>query len=246
MGTISIRPKRMRRLQESAEDKEDKALLNPLSDSPMNAQPISLDLVRDALRRPLPGLRGQVWMAPSHRPTDPGYYERGAQRCRRAAVLFLLYPHRDELHTVLTVRPQTLPDHPGQVAFPGGARDEGESVVETALREAQEEVGVEPEKVEPLGRLTHIYIPPSNFCIQIVVGYAAERPVWRPNPAEVASLLEPPVAYFFDPVRRKVAIVEVDGQKRRIPYFDIEGHKVWGATAMAIAEFVTAVEEAAQ
>ncbi|NOX61318.1 MAG: CoA pyrophosphatase [Chloroflexi bacterium] len=209
-----------------------------------HASAVTLDLVRAALQRPLPGLRGQVWMAPSHRPTDPDYYARGARNCRRAAVLFLLFPVEGELHTVLTVRPKHLPDHPGQVAFPGGAKDGDESVEQTALREAQEEVGLDPALVEPLGRLTHIYIPPSNFCIQIVVGYASERPQWKPNPKEVATLLEPPVTYFFDPAHRDAVLVEVNGQKRRIPYFCIEGHRVWGATAMAIAEFVTAVEEA--
>ncbi len=181
-------------------------------------------------------------MAPIHR-LDPDLYTKGSQDCRRAAVLFLLYPYAGELTTVLTVRPQDLPDHPGQVAFPGGARDPGETVLETALREAQEEVGIDPALVEPLGRLTHIYIPPSHFCIQIVVGYSPTLPAFRPAPNEVAEILEVPVAHFFDPANQQAEERLIDGALRRVPFFRVGRHKVWGATAIAIAEFVTLVEE---
>ena len=207
--------------------------------------PVSLDidLVRTALAGPKPGLRGQARMAPRER-VDPALYERGSQDCRRAAVLLLLYPQHGELHTLLTVRPEHLPDHPGQVAFPGGAKDEDESVEETALREAQEEVGLDPALVEPIGRLTHIYIPPSHFCIQIVVGYTPDRPRWRINPAEVAELLEVPITHFFDYANWGEGIWEVRGEQRQVSYFRLGERKVWGATAMALAEFVTLIEEA--
>jgi len=200
--------------------------------------------IQAALAGPRPGLRAQALMSPRDR-IDPELYRQGSLDCRRAAVLVLLYPYLDKLHTLLTVRPETMPSHPGQVAFPGGSKDESESVLETALREGQEEVGLDPIQVEPLGRLTHIYIPPSHFCIQIQVGYTPQRPQWQPSPAEVAELLEVPVAHFFDRSNWQSANVTVDGQQRTIPYVAIGEHKVWGATAMAIAEFVVLVEEAA-
>ena len=206
---------------------------------------VDLEDIRSALQRPLPGLSGQLRMAPSHR-LDPELYAQGSKDCRRAAVLFLLYPNQGELYTLLTVRLQTLPDHPGQVAFPGGARDERESVLQTALREAQEEVGVDPSQVEPLGRLTHLYVPSSRFCVQVVVGYTSQRPVWRPNQDEIAELLEVPLSLFFDPANWCEETVVVNGARRRIPYFRIGSHRVWGATAMALAEFVTAVEAVQQ
>jgi 8-oxo-dGTP pyrophosphatase MutT (NUDIX family) len=200
--------------------------------------------IQNALSGSRPGLRAQALMSPRDR-LDPELYRRGSIDCRRAAVLFLLYPHRDELYTLLTVRPDTMPNHPGQVAFPGGSRDEEtESVLETALREGQEEVGLEPTLVEPLGRLTHIYIPPSHFCIQIQVAYTRHRPHWRPNPFEVAELLEVPIVHFFDRSNWRTIDVQRDGQQRTIPYFAIGEHRVWGATAMTIAEFVIMVEEA--
>jgi len=211
---------------------------------PISTLILNKEQIRAALAGPRPGLRAQALMSPKDR-LDPELYRKGSLDCRRAAVLFLLYPHQGELYTLLTVRPETMPSHPGQVAFPGGSRDdEQESVLETALREGQEEVGLDPFQVEPLGRLTHIYIPPSHFCIQIQVGYTPQRPQWQPSPAEVAELLEVPTPHFFDRTNWKSTDVETDGQIRTIPYITIENHKLWGATAMAIAEFVVMVEEA--
>lgn len=214
------------------------------SSSPhLHTPPITLADVRLALSHPRPGLRGQVLMGPRER-LHPALYEQGSRDCRRASVLLLLYPHRAELYTVLTVRPHHLPAHPGQVSFPGGSRDdETESVVDTALREAYEEVGVLPAQVEPLGRLTHIYIPPSHFCMQIVVGYTCHRPQWHINPAEVSELLEVPLRHFLDRHNWQSEMMTIRGEARRIPFFAISEHKVWGATAMALAEFVTMLDE---
>ncbi len=199
---------------------------------------LTIEAISAALRQPLPGPDGQRKMAPSHRP-DPEFYALGARDCRRAAILLLLYPHNDELYTVLIVRPHDLPDHPGQVAFPGGARNGKETVLQTALREAQEELGIDPAGVTPRGRLTHIYIPPSRFCIQIVVGYTPRRPLWRPAAYEVAEVIEAPIAHFLDPANQGSEERLIEGQIRLIPYYRLGEHKVWGATAMVIAEFTT-------
>ena len=204
---------------------------------------ITIKEIREALAGPLPGLRGQALMAPGYRPLDPKSYEEGSKTCRRAAVLLLLYPLNDQLYTVLTERQRTLSSHPGQVSLPGGSRDGGETVTETAIREAYEEIGVNPETVDVLGRLTHIYIRPSHFCIQIVVGYAANRPQWQPNPDEVGSLLEVPLTRFLDPTLRRTETIHRYGQDWRVPYFAINSHQVWGATAMALGEFATLLSE---
>ncbi|RUA16288.1 MAG: CoA pyrophosphatase [Clostridia bacterium] len=204
---------------------------------------ITIKEIREALAGPLPGLRGQALMAPGYRPLDQKSYEEGSKTCRRAAVLLLLYPLNDQLYTVLTERQRTLSSHPGQVSLPGGSRDGGETVTETAIREAYEEIGVNPETVEILGRLTHIYIRPSHFCIQIVVGYAANPPQWRPNPDEVECLLEVPLSRFFDPNLRRTEIIHRQERDWLVPYFAINDLQVWGATAMALGEFVTLLSE---
>lgn len=209
----------------------------------MNASPRSWAIVsiQAALRRPLPGPEGQRRMAPSHRP-PPELYTNHSRGCRRAAVLLLLYPHQGELYTVLTARRRDLPDHPGQVSLPGGARQGRETVEQTALREAQEELGLDAAQVTPLGRLTHLYIRPSHFCLQIVVGYTPHRPVWRPAAHEVAEVIETPIAHFLDPANQASEERLIDGQVRFIPFYRLGTHEVWGATAMVIAEFTAVLE----
>jgi 8-oxo-dGTP pyrophosphatase MutT (NUDIX family) len=203
---------------------------------------VTLADVRAAMQLPLPGLRGQARMAPADR-LDPELYARGSRDCRRAAVLLLVYPWQGDVYTVLTVRPRHLPDHPGQVSLPGGAKDEGETVEQTALREAEEEVGIDPGSVELLGRLTHLYIPPSRFCLQAVVGFTPVRPRWRIHPQEVSELLEVPLAHFLDHANWGQETWVVDGITRQVPFFRIGEHQIWGATAIVLAEFVTALEE---
>lgn len=120
--------------------------------------------------------------------------------------------------------------------------DAGESIEQAALREAAEEVGVDPAGVNTLGRLTPLHIPVSGFLLHPVVGVAARRPSFRPHAGEVARLLEVPVETLRHPavvrretrqLRRGGRLVDVD-----VPYFDVEGEKVWGATAMVLAELM--------
>lgn len=153
-------------------------------------------------------------------------------------MLILLYPRGDETHLVLTRRADTLPNHRGQIALPGGRREEGESVIETALREAWEEIGVLPEAVAVLGTLTPLYIPPSDFCVTPVVGWTAARPRWRPDAVEVAQVLEVPLCHLLDPATRREKTQQRDGAIRHIPYYLVQGHHVWGATAMMLSEFL--------
>jgi len=204
---------------------------------------LSLNDITQALAGPKPGLRGQQTMAPGYRPLDAKSYEDGSKTCRRAAVLLLLYPMDGHLYTVLTERRHDLSTHPSQISLPGGSRDGGETVTETAIREAYEEIGISPDNVTVLGRLTHIYIPPSHFCIQIVIGYAPKQLHWRPNPDEVATVIEAPISVFFDPAVRRSATLHREDQDWRVPYFAINDHKVWGATAMALGEFATLLQE---
>lgn len=195
---------------------------------------IRLDEIRSALERPRPGLPAQLRLSP--RPRDPGITHEEAPR--PGGVVLLLYPHRQHLHLVLTRRADTLSNHKGQISLPGGQRDPGETPEVTALRELHEELGIEPDQVDVLGRLTPLYIPPSNYCIYPVVGYVAERPCFRPNPAEVAHVLEVPLSALLDPDTVREEEWSLRDEAVRVPFFAIAGHKVWGATAMVLAEFV--------
>src|SRR6185437_10953997 len=137
--------------------------------------------LRRALARPLPGLDAQRALAPRPRAPFPAG---GLRRHRDAAALLLLFPAPDA-HMVLTVRTQSLPRHGGQVSLPGGAVDAGETIRQAALREAHEEIGVDPATVTVLGELTPLEINVSRFLLHPVVGTTPVRPPLRPAEAEV-------------------------------------------------------------
>jgi 8-oxo-dGTP pyrophosphatase MutT (NUDIX family) len=183
-------------------------------------------------------------MAPSPRVGwDPALFPEGA---RDGAGLILLFPGDDGARIPLTVRGAAMRTHTGQVSLPGGRVDEGESFETAALREASEEIGVPPASVEVLGRLTRLHIPVSGYILHPIVGVVGARPEFRPAEWEVARIIEAPLSRLADlsTVRRETRhrtrhgeTVEVD-----VPYFDIDGEKVWGATAMVLAEFLAVIE----
>lgn len=156
----------------------------------------------------------------------------------------LLYPCRDELHLALTQRTDTLPNHKGQVSLPGGAWEPGESFAQTALREAQEELGIDPAQVQIIGGLTALFIPPSRYCIHPIVGYVAIQPTFQPDPHEVAEVLEVPLANLIDPAVVREELWSWEGLDMYVPIYNLNDHKVWGATAMVLAEFVELIEMA--
>lgn len=199
------------------------------------------DQIEEALHRPLPGLAAQVLMAPIPRPLFPPTPE---HRPREGGVLVLLYPAEPggELHLVLTRRTDTVRSHQGQISFPGGSVDPGDpSTTHTAVREACEEIGVCETELRLLGDLTPLYIPPSDFRIYPHVAYLPRRPVFMPYPGEVAEVLEPPVSHFLDPQNVVVEDWIIRDEAHQIPFFLVCGHKVWGATAMVLAEFAAVV-----
>lgn len=204
-------------------------------------QSISVETLRAALQRPLPGVEAQMWMMPRPRPG----MERGMNpfhRPREGGVLILFYPCNDELCLVLTRRSEALPNHRGQISFPGGARDaEDRDFVHTALREGNEELAIPIAGTEVLGVLTPLYIPPSDYRIYPVVAFRPCHPTFVPSPYEVAEVLEAPVSWLLSDDSLHVETWELRGMEVEVPFFDFEGHKVWGATAMVLAELRAAL-----
>jgi 8-oxo-dGTP pyrophosphatase MutT (NUDIX family) len=193
--------------------------------------------LRAAMAATLPGAEAQARMAPRPRPgwipdTVPG-------DAREGAGLILLYPRENEPHLVLTVRRPDLPHHPGQVSLPGGAREPGEGRAEAALREAHEEVGVDPAAVRVLGELTRLHIPVSGFVLHPVVGRVDRRPALRPDDSEVARILEVSLRTLGSPSTLRRERRRHDGVDYDVPFFRVDGETVWGATAMVLAEFLT-------
>lgn len=204
--------------------------------------------LRAALGAPLPGLDAQLRMAPRPRwgwdPTRP------PPGLRDGAALLLVYPVDEAAHVPLTVRSEGLRQHTGQVSLPGGRVDPGESIEAAALREAAEEVGVVPGAVEILGRLTSLQIPVSGYLLHPVVGVARERPRFRPAASEVSRIIEAPLSLLEQRAtarsERRVLTRGEEAMEVEVPYFDIDGEKVWGATAMILGEFLAIVKAAGE
>jgi 8-oxo-dGTP pyrophosphatase MutT (NUDIX family) len=178
-------------------------------------------------------------MAPSPRVGwDPLKVPEGT---RDGAALLLIYPHEAALFLPLTVRGSQLRNHTGQVSLPGGRVEDGETIEAAALREAEEEIGVDRGVVQILGRLTPLHIPVSNYLLHPVVGFVEARPVFNRAEWEVARIIEPTLAQLRDPatIKRELRTRTAAGQAVEIdvPFFDIDSEKVWGATAMVLAEF---------
>ena len=200
----------------------------------------TIETVRVAMRRPLPGTGAQITMSPNPRPLTP---PQGVVP-RQAGVLLLLYPVQAALHLVLTVRTSYLDHHGGQISLPGGGWEEGDaSLEETALREAREEIGIATAGLELLGPLTTLYVPPSNNAVHPFVASAPQRPTFHPNPLEVADLLEVPLPRLLDPATRREEDWTWRGAPLHVPFFAIGLYKVWGATAIILAEFLALLNE---
>jgi len=194
------------------------------------------------LSQPLPGQRAQYQMAPLSR-RQPSRSSIEAQDCREAGVLALFYPDADEQpHLLLTRRPEAMNKHAGQVAFPGGRREAGESLEETALRETEEEVLIAARSIDVLGELTPLYIPPSNFCVHPFVGITENTPDLTVRTEEVADIFGVRPVHLTDPSKRSVRRMQLGGAERDIPHFLFQDHLVWGATAMMMAELAAVLD----
>jgi 8-oxo-dGTP pyrophosphatase MutT (NUDIX family) len=191
--------------------------------------------LRLGLAAPLPGLEAQVRFAPQpRRAWRPGY---SPEESRAAAGLMLLFPVDDEARIVLTVRASHLPSHPRQVSLPGGAVEQGETIDQAALREAREEVGLDASAVRLLGRLTPLHIPVSGFVLHPVVALMDWRPALRASDHEVERILEVPLDDLADPARRLSRRVTLEDRGEvEVPYIEVHGAELWGATAMVLSE----------
>lgn len=192
--------------------------------------------LESALAGELPGEVAQSKMAP----VDSERYREVALDHRTACVMILLYPKNKEWHLCLIKRPEGNKDdkHAGQLSFPGGQLDDNDDTYEDcALREMQEEVGVAPESIGILGSLTPIYVFVSNFLVHPFVGFSSEYPQWIQQESEVSEIIEVPLRHILRPKTKGTTdIIIREATLKNVPYYDIYGHKLWGATAMIMSE----------
>lgn len=192
--------------------------------------------LRLRLQKPLPGESAHKKMASASRlrlNVKPN------ERTRRSAVLICFYPYQNSIFLPLILRPQYDGVHAGQMAFPGGRMERfDENLTRTALREAQEEVGIRVTDVKILGLLTELFIPPSNFYVQPVVGMLPYRPDFYPDPREVEAVVEVDLETLLDETIVGDSQIDVRGVLVDAPFYQIQGQRVWGATAMMISELL--------
>lgn len=185
-----------------------------------------IDLAR--VRLALEGVR------PPPRPTLSAGY-------RAAAVLVPCFEEAGEARIILTKRPEEMPSHRGEIAFPGGKLHPGsdDSLAAAALREAEEEIGLRPADVEILGELATLATAVSRFSITPYVGVIARRPALVANPAEVTAVLDVPVSELLDDAVFREERWHFDDADRPMYFYELEGETVWGATARILTDFLT-------
>ena len=191
----------------------------------------------------LPGLDAQLRMAPELRHME--LKSRGIGRdAIKSSVLILFYPSETgHPFLVFIQRPIYNGAHGGQISFPGGRYEIDDPGLEyTALRETYEEIGVNPDQIEVLGKLSDLYIPPSNYLVYPFVGVADSRPLFKPDPLEVDAIIEVDFSLFFHEEHCTLKPVRLrDGNIIQTPCFNINGHIIWGATAMMLEELLTTI-----
>jgi 8-oxo-dGTP pyrophosphatase MutT (NUDIX family) len=192
------------------------------------------------LQEPLPGRAAHLKMMPVSRLTaniQPN------ETTRKSAILILFYPSENEIFLPLILRPAYDGVHGGQMAFPGGQKEkEDENLIRTALRETQEEIGIKAIDVKVLGKLSEIFIAPSNFHCQPVVGYVDYTPNFYPDAREVDSIFEVNLDEILNEKIISMSIVKTRGYEFEAPCYVIQNRIVWGATAVMIAELLEVIK----
>lgn len=189
-------------------------------------------------REILPGESAHLMMTPPERVAIMKSLDLKAIKPRKAAVMMLFYPRNEKTNIVLILRNSYNGVHSSQIAFPGGkVEDHDESLMNTALRETHEEIGIPSDKITVIRPFSEVYIPPSNFMVSPFLGYSNESLIFNPDPNEVAGIIEFPIENFLDDtivVNQKMDTAY--SKSIDVPSFKIYEHYVWGATAMMLSE----------
>ena len=200
-------------------------------------------VLSDRLKQPLPGpIAHEPLRAVPSGLIKPRFEHRSP--AKPGSVLILLYEEKGQVMFPLTKRPEYLGTHGGQISLPGGKTEGAETRIETALREAEEEIGVPASKVQILGLLTEFFVIPSNFLITPVIGYLNEVPDFKPDSKEVKKIIYTSLNDLLrDGAVQTKEIMAGNMFPMSAPHFEIENEIVWGATAMMLNEFRMVVRE---
>ncbi len=201
----------------------------------MNNNPIVKKLLSFS-NRPLPGAEAHKLMAPEGRGvSDLNKIDINASK--KAGVLALLFEQEDKTKLVLTLRKSYPGVHSNQVSLPGGKMERSDADYKhTALRETNEEIGVKPENITIIGGLSPLYIPPSNFLVYPYMGFLQGPIEFIPEEKEVEKIFTVDLEHLIDASFMVQQKIQVRGFNMVVPTFQLEGHTIWGATAMILSE----------
>ncbi|MGA3013210.1 MAG: CoA pyrophosphatase [Bacteroidales bacterium] len=198
-----------------------------------------IDSLKSALALPLPGTQAQLKMTSNRRLREMMDMQQ-MDKAIKSSVLILLYPGRENsLPTfVVTLRQTYNGIHSGQISLPGGRFESSDKdLLETALRETNEEIGVDPFAISVIGKLTELYIPPSNYIVQPFVGFTVKYPEFHIQQTEVEKIFEIDVTQLMDESAIMEKEVFTTSGQLSAPSFAIDRSIIWGATAMILSEF---------
>ena len=165
---------------------------------------------------------------------------------KHSAILLLLFEKEGYTYSTLTQRHEYNGPHSGQISFPGGKKEDSDTnLKQTALRETEEEIGIEQHQIEIIHTLKDIYVPPSNFLVTPYVGTLVTEPIYQPDDFEVKEIIEFPISRLFevDVIKEKTMHFNSENSMN-VKYFDIQDKVVWGATAMILENFIQQIKKA--
>jgi 8-oxo-dGTP pyrophosphatase MutT (NUDIX family) len=197
------------------------------------------DYLKKQFELPLPGAAAHMRMTTRLRmEVLRGMHD--FSKARKSSVLIVLYPAEESVFTVFIRRPDYAGVHSGQISFPGGKMEEHDpTIIRTALRETEEEIGLPPHKITVLGPLTEIFVPPSNYMIYPFVGVVESKPDLVPDGNEVAEIIHAGLPGLMDPQNQTIRKIKSSkGLITDAPCYMVNGHIIWGATAMILAELL--------
>ena len=154
-----------------------------------------------------------------------------------AAVLILLYLEDNEIYFFLTKRTDELENHKGQISLPGGTQEGNEKLIDTALRETQEEIGINKTSISIIGTITPLFVPVTGFMIYPFIGYSLNKLSPKPDPVEVATIFSVNISDLLNKENRTTEQRNIRGYDVQVPYFKLNDYQVWGATSMILSEF---------
>lgn len=198
--------------------------------------------LQERLKEPLPG-------ASAHSITKVQSkiefnFSNSTQNAKKASVLILLFPECNNIHFFLTQRTDSVEHHKGQISLPGGTCEENEPIDKTALRETEEEIGVDQNEVKIIGGLTPFFTPTSGFIVHPFVGWCKRRPKTIKQADEVHDLFSASLSQLLNDQILESENWNLRGYQAKVPFYNFDGYKVWGVTAAILSEFKLVLKDA--